>query len=127
MQTNCTVNMFATHVRTHYYSEHAHKLASQHGACCSFPAFSYPDLTCFTPVAPAAIVSETILDLPVILQAVPGSRKCAKTSRGELQLICILAFSRHNFRTEGFFENPPIKIQEEPKRNLVSTDADARK
>ena len=33
------------------YSEHAHKLASQHGACC---CFSYPDLTCFTPVPPAA-------------------------------------------------------------------------
>ena len=33
------------------YSEHAHKLASQHGACC---CFSYPDVTCFTPVPPAA-------------------------------------------------------------------------
>ena len=36
---------------------------------------------------------------------------------GELQLICILAFSRHNFSTEGFFETPHILIQEKPKRN----------
>ena len=40
---------------TFNYLEHAHKLASQHGACCSFSHnFSYPDLACFTPVAPAA-------------------------------------------------------------------------
>ena len=28
--------------------------------------------------------------------------------------ICILAFSRHNFRTECFFQNPRVKIQEKP-------------
>ena len=44
------------------------------------------------------LISEAILDLPVNLQAVPRwSRKCAKAADGELQLICILAFSRHNF------------------------------
>ena len=37
--------------------------------------------------------------------------------RGELKINSILAFSLHNFRTEGFFENPRVKIQEKPKRN----------
>ena len=50
----CTIVGTATLCALSYsalsYSEHAHKLASQHGACC---CFSYPDLTCFTPVPPA--------------------------------------------------------------------------
>ena len=54
--SRCPCNIVGSYAQRHYvysalsYSEHAHKLASQHGACC---CFSYPDLTCFTPVPPA--------------------------------------------------------------------------
>ena len=123
---NCTVNTHITYACSvyyayaHYYLEHAHKLASQHGACCSFSrGFSYP-ISLVLRRLHQQLVSEETFDLPDVLQAVPAfrwSRKCAKTARGELQLICILAFSHHNLGTEGFFENPPIKIQEKPKRN----------
>ena len=57
-------------------------------------------------------------DPPVALHVAAAfrlSRNCAKAADGELQLICILAFSRHNFSTEGFFETPHILlIQEKP-------------
>ena len=43
----CSVYYAYAYTHTYYC---AHKLASQHGACCSY---SYPDLACFTPVAPA--------------------------------------------------------------------------
>ena len=42
--------------------------------------------------------------------------KQAKTGRERELPICILAFSRHNFPTEGFFENPRGKNEEKPKR-----------
>ena len=40
----------------------------------------------------------------VVLQVVPVFRwsiKCAKKARGEVQIICLLTFSRHKFWTEG--------------------------
>ena len=66
------------------------------------------------------LASEASFDPPVALHVAAAfrwSRNCAKAADGELQLICILAFSRHNFSTEGFFETPHILIQEKPKRN----------
>ena len=57
-------------------------------------------LACFTPVAPVARAYETSFDPPVALHVAAAfrwSRNCAKAADGELQLICILAFSRHNF------------------------------
>ena len=55
-------------------------------------------LACFTPVAPVASL-EASFDPPVALHVAAAfrwSRNCAKAADGELQLICILAFSRHN-------------------------------
>ena len=43
--------------------------------------------------------------------------KAANIGRGTYMLICILAFSRHNFLTEGFIENPRVKNCEKPKIN----------
>ena len=53
-------------------------------------------LACFTPVA----ASEASFDPPAALHVAAAfrwSRNCAKAADGELQLICILGFSRHNF------------------------------
>ena len=53
-------------------------------------------LACFTPV----LASEASFDPPVVLHVAAAfrwSRNCAKVADGELQLIYILAFPRHNF------------------------------
>ena len=68
---------------THSYSEHAHKLASQHRACCCFSSlFLHQQL-----------VSEATFDLTVVLQAVPVFRRSAKMARGELFAYWLF----HNF------------------------------
>ena len=54
-------------------------------------------LACFTPVA---LASEASFDPPAALHVAAAfrwSRNCVKAADGELQLICILAFPRHNF------------------------------
>ena len=94
---NCTTHItYACSVYyayAHYYLEHAHKLASQHGAALAIL------ISLVLRRLHQQLVSEATFDLPDVLQAVPAfrwSRKCAKTAHGELQLIRILAFSHHN-------------------------------
>ena len=78
-------------------------------------------------------ISEAILDLPLVLQAVPAfrwSRKCAKTARGELQTFAYWLFHAITFERKVFSK---IHLSKSKKRLretreycclLVSTDAE---
>ena len=93
-------------------------------ALCIYCACAYECLSRPSPVSrlfhAGCTSTEASFDPPVALHVAAAfrlSRNCAKAADSELQFICILAFSRHNFFTEGFFENPRVKIQEKPKRD----------
>ena len=130
---NCTHITLMTYACSAYnYLEHAHKLASQHGVALAAALAILISLVLRR--LHQQLVSEATFDLPDVLQAVPAfrwSRKCAKTARGELQLICILAFSHITFERKVFSKIHLSKSKKSLRKTreyrclLVSTDAEA--
>ena len=79
----------------------------------------------------ASIVASIPTDVSVVLDDWVVAGVALEAGVGQFEqvpsFICILAFSRHNFFTEGFFENPRVKSLRETREYrclLVSMDAE---